>query len=137
MSYLLRNLNILLVEDDPVIRLYMRLLLQEMHCRVLFTGSGEKAIEKFSNKVDGILMDVDLPGMGGCETAKMINHKNPNHKAIIYAFSACNFNVESHYLETGIRGLVKKPCQKSDLKEFLLLVSQKKNSSRGKSMPLN
>ncbi len=134
MSYPSKNLQILLVEDDLVTRLYMRLLLQELNCKVLFTKNGEEAVEKFNNQVDGILMNISLPGIDGCEAARVINQQNPNNRAIIYALSSAAPNTDTYFLKAGIQGFVQKPCLKSDLKKFLLLVSQKKHSSRGKSM---
>lgn len=137
MSYPSKNLQILLVEDDLITRLYIRLLLQEMNCKVLFTKNGEEAVEKFNNQVDGILMNISLPGIDGREAAKVINQRNPNNRAVIYALSSTALDLDSYFLEAGIQGFVQKPCLKSDLKDFLLLVSQKKNSSRGKNVPLN
>lgn len=134
MSYPSKNLQILLVEDDLITRLYMRLLLQEMNCKVLFTKNGEEAVEKFSNQVDGILMNISLPGIDGREAARVINQRNPNNRAVIYALSSTALDSDSYFLEAGIQGFVQKPCLKSDLKKFLLQVSQKKHSSRGKSM---
>ena len=134
MSYPSKNLQILLVEDDLVTRLYMRLLLQELNCKVLFTKNGEEAVEKFNNQIDGILMNISLPGIDGREAARVINQRNPNNRAIIYALSSTALDTDTYFFEVGIQGFIQKPCLKSDLKNFLLLANQKKHSSRGKSV---
>jgi two-component system, OmpR family, KDP operon response regulator KdpE len=63
--------TILIVDDEPQIRRVMRTTLASHSYTVIEALSGEEALEKIrSEKVDLILLDVNLPGMSGVETCR-------------------------------------------------------------------
>lgn len=66
--------NILLVEDDAIIGMYEKSLLEQEGYNVVHCNSGEKAIEyNNSTNFDLILMDIDLgKGINGVEAAEII-----------------------------------------------------------------
>ncbi|MBA4416925.1 MAG: hypothetical protein C0392_03290 [Syntrophus sp. (in: bacteria)] len=67
--------TILLVEDEPLIRLTETRMLEKEGYVVICASSGEKALEITQNgySIDLILMDIDLgKGMDGAETAREI-----------------------------------------------------------------
>ncbi|MBP9727179.1 MAG: response regulator [Gammaproteobacteria bacterium] len=138
MSYPLKRLQIMLVEADPVKQLYIELLLKDIPCNFIFAKTGEDAVRKFNSNIDGILMDIGLPGIDGYQAAEIIHQKHPYHTAIVYAYAYSDsiLNTKFCSAKTGIEGLIKKPYLKNDLKDFMFQVNQK-NSSHGKSMPLN
>jgi len=81
-----KRLNILVVDDDVVIReLFERILKREEH-RVLTVGNGEEAI-KIAGKepFDIVFLDVVMPGMDGLEVFKVI--KKINSEAIVIMMS--------------------------------------------------
>lgn len=65
------NSKILVIDDDPVIRLMLAKTLSKSGYIVEETDSGEQGIEKFSTFApELILLDVMMPGMDGFETCK-------------------------------------------------------------------
>ncbi len=63
--------RILVVDDEPQIRRVMRATLAGLHYEVLEARSGEEALERFRQEMpDLILLDMNMPGMGGLETCR-------------------------------------------------------------------
>jgi two-component system NarL family response regulator len=74
-------IKILLVEDDELFRLGLRVRLQQEPGLeiVAETEDGETAIELIKQiPVDVVLLDVGLPGIGGIEACKEIKQQNPS-----------------------------------------------------------
>ena len=64
---------ILVVDDDPQIRRVMRTTLVAQGYEVSAARTGEEALEKLrKEKCDLVLLDVNLPGMSGLETCRLI-----------------------------------------------------------------
>lgn len=72
--------NILIIEDDFIIQMYLEDIISEMNCTVVGTLDSSNAIEDVlkSQKVDLVLMDFGIRGKrDGVETAKFINQNYP------------------------------------------------------------
>jgi two-component system KDP operon response regulator KdpE len=67
------NGRILVVDDDPQIRRVMRVTLTGQGYEVDDAKVGEDALEKLrEDAFDLVLLDMNMPGMGGLETCRMI-----------------------------------------------------------------
>jgi two-component system KDP operon response regulator KdpE len=67
------NARILVVDDDPQIRRVMRMTLVSHGYMVSDARSGEEALEALrSEKYDLVLLDINMPGIGGFETCRLI-----------------------------------------------------------------
>ena len=65
--------TILAVDDEPQIRRVLRATLSAQGYTVLEAKSGEEALESIrENRIDLILLDLNLPGMSGMETCREI-----------------------------------------------------------------
>jgi two-component system, OmpR family, KDP operon response regulator KdpE len=65
--------RILVVDDDPQIRRVMRVTLTGQSYEVDDAKDGEAALEKLrSGRFDLVLLDMNMPGMGGLETCRLI-----------------------------------------------------------------
>jgi two-component system KDP operon response regulator KdpE len=65
--------TILLVDDEPQIRRVLRTSLTAQGANVLDVQSGEEALELLrEHTVDLILLDLNMPGMGGLDTCRAI-----------------------------------------------------------------
>jgi two-component system, OmpR family, KDP operon response regulator KdpE len=65
--------RILIVDDDPQIRRVMRVTLTGQGYEVDDAKTGEAALEKLRDaKFDLVLLDMNMPGMGGLETCREI-----------------------------------------------------------------
>lgn len=74
------SLRILLVEDDELFRLGLRMRLQEEGLEVVAEAEdGEQALELAKRyELDIVLLDLGLPGVGGVEACRLIKQQHPN-----------------------------------------------------------
>ncbi len=78
--------NILLVDDRPDKHVVYRSILEELGQNLVMANSGEEALrEVLNNEFAVILLDVNMPGMDGLETAELIrSRKRSSHVPIIF-----------------------------------------------------
>jgi len=77
--------TILLVEDEAGIRALVRKILRREGYEVLEAGSGEEALNvaaSYQAKIDLLLTDVVLPGMGGRQLAESMREWKPSMKVL-------------------------------------------------------
>jgi two-component system KDP operon response regulator KdpE len=72
---MIENRTILLIDDEPQIRRVLRTSLASKGAQVLDVASGEEAIELLRRQtVDLILLDLNMPGMGGLAACRAIRN---------------------------------------------------------------
>ena len=77
--------SILLVDDNRANLLAHRALLQSLGCEVCEATSGEEALGQLQVKEFAVvLLDVQMPGMSGFETARLIRNNGSGHTPIIF-----------------------------------------------------
>jgi Response regulators consisting of a CheY-like receiver domain and a winged-helix DNA-binding domain len=65
--------TILVVDDEPQLRRVMRTTLTDLGYLVIDARTGEEALEKLhQNAPDVVLLDLNMPGIGGLETCRAI-----------------------------------------------------------------
>ena len=65
--------RIMIVDDDPQIRRVLRTALVAQGYEVMDARNGEEALEKLRDeKVDLIVLDMNMPGMDGMETCRTV-----------------------------------------------------------------
>ena len=69
--------TILLVEDDPGVREIAKIALEMHGYRVLAAGDGKAALALAGARIDVLLTDVIMPGMGGRELAEAVRALHP------------------------------------------------------------
>ncbi|WP_040069784.1 response regulator [Pseudomonas batumici] len=65
-------LSILVVDDDERVREFHCKILQSLDCSVSLASNGYEALGMLCKSYDAILMDIQMPGMDGIETAMKI-----------------------------------------------------------------
>jgi signal transduction histidine kinase len=77
--------RILIVDDLPEKRLAHAAILEGLDAEVIMAGSGEEALKRvLEGEFAVILLDVNMPGMDGLETAELLRqHRNARHTPII------------------------------------------------------
>src|ERR1035437_7553091 len=69
--------TILIVDDEPQIRRVMRTTLSSNGYSVIEARSGEEVLEMMrKERPELVLLDVNMPGMGGLETCREIRDKS-------------------------------------------------------------
>lgn len=105
--------DVLLVEDVPVSKKIAFMALKKQKYSVAMVSSGEEAIEVYKKAHPNIvLMDIQLPGMNGIETTKLIRQEEAvsNLKpAIIFALtSSVSANDLQQYKDMKLNGCIAK-----------------------------
>jgi two-component system, OmpR family, KDP operon response regulator KdpE len=100
--------SILVVDDDPQIRRVMRVALVASGYIASDARSGESALEALrNNKYDLVLLDINMPGMGGLETCRMIRATSEIPIIMLTVRGSQNDKVEA--LDAGADDYVTKP----------------------------
>lgn len=74
-----RQFNILIAEDNPVNQMVVSIALKRNGHKVTMTGNGQEALEKFRKEhFDLVILDLEMPIMGGEEAAHLLKEVNPN-----------------------------------------------------------
>ncbi len=125
----LSNLNVLLVEDNDINRLYAINILKTWKCNVDTAENGFVALEKLKNSsFDIILMDIQMPVMDGFEATKAIrNGPPPKNEIPIIALTAnaTKKDVEK-CLASNMDDCIPKPFTPNELLKVLLRFSKDK-----------
>ncbi|MGE5415366.1 MAG: response regulator [Acidobacteriota bacterium] len=126
-----RPLVVLLVEDDQVSRMIAKRILQNNGHEVETAVNGQDAVGKFdSREFDLILMDVQMPVMGGVEATGLIRQKEMvagKHTPIIALTAHALEGDKDRFLSAGMDGYVTKPINNEDLFKVISdLTSQEK-----------
>jgi two-component system, response regulator PdtaR len=77
--------TILLVEDEPLVRMFMVDLLQEEGYRILEAAQADEALMLLGARPDvlAVITDVNMPGMSGFALARAIYEKNPKISVVV------------------------------------------------------
>lgn len=103
--------TILLVDDDPEIREMTGLLLGGAGFEVRTASSGEEAIYRTQQeRFDLILLDINMPGVDGWETLRLLREDEGNQATPVIMFSV-NFELREklYALQQGAQDYVTKP----------------------------
>lgn len=113
-------LNILIVEDSPIQRMVLALLVTQLGHKVSLAGDGFEAISAIRHsRYDAIFMDCQLPLMSGLQATKYIRALSDltNDKLSIVGISASASREEC--LEAGMDDFLPKPASKTAVQEAL------------------
>jgi response regulator NasT len=107
--------SIVIAEDEAIIRLDLRELLEEEGYTVVGeAGRGDQAVELVRNlRPDLVILDVKMPGMDGIEAARQITAEGICAVLMLTAFS--QREVVEQARDAGAVAYLVKPFQKSDL----------------------
>ena len=113
--------RLLLVEDIEVNQLLARTLLEADGHKVDIAASGEAAIEAVQAKAyDLVLMDVQMPGMGGIEATQVIRAlPGKGHLPIIAMTANVLTEQVREFREAGMDDHVGKPINRAELRATL------------------
>eukprot|EP01102_Stenamoeba_stenopodia_P010819 TRINITY_DN3294_c0_g1_i6.p1 TRINITY_DN3294_c0_g1~~TRINITY_DN3294_c0_g1_i6.p1 ORF type:complete len:1754 (+),score=492.81 TRINITY_DN3294_c0_g1_i6:239-5500(+) len=117
-----RDVNILLVEDNVVNQRLAIRVLQKLGFNVTVAGNGVQAVEVCQRKTfDIILMDVQMPEMGGFEaTAKIREIEGGQRRTPIIAMTAHAIQgYREKCLEGGMDGYISKPIHVEALRRTI------------------
>jgi DNA-binding response OmpR family regulator len=105
----LRQMRILLIDDDEWIRDSLSMFFEAEGCRLLALETAEIAMERLNrDRYDIIIADYRLPGMDGLEFFRRIRNIQPDCiKILITAYGSEDVRVEAAH--SGIQDMIAKP----------------------------
>ena len=113
-----RSVKTILVVDDEAFMLELgKRMLNKSGYRVLTCPGGETALELYQKegaRIDLVILDLVMPGMGGRRCLEQILQINPEAKVLIANGSSSNTVVQDLF-EAGARGLISKPYRMSEM----------------------
>lgn len=116
--------TILIVDDEPPIRDIATQALTRYGYRVITASKGEEALQilvKDHLDIDLVILDLNMPGMGGKKCFTEIMNIDPKAKVLLASGYSTDGPVKD-LLEAGARGFIAKPYQLTDLLNMVLTV---------------
>ena len=143
------NCSVLLVEDMLVNQKVIKLMLEEMGCRVTIASNGKEALDLFREtainafdifaniQYDIILMDHFMPVMDGITALKKLKQHYENIPPVIALTADESFVYNEKFVETGFNDCIIKPVKASKLFEVISnYVTTDKNKGAGDKLEL-
>ena len=121
-SELLKDVHILVAEDNPVNQLVIKMMLESLGCNISQVNDGIEVVNAWKeNHYDIILMDILMPNRGGIEATKIIRElENGKQHIRIIALTANAYDSDrDRCLEAGLDDYLSKPCRVNELKQTL------------------
>ncbi len=115
-----KNVKVLLVEDNHTNQIVASLVLKKLNCDVVIANNGKEAIDKANDSFDLILMDIQMPIMGGVEAMQSI--KSSGLKTPIVALSANAMEGDKEiYLAKGFDNYIPKPIRINVIEKLIYM----------------
>jgi hypothetical protein len=116
----IKNLKILIVEDDEVSHDLLALELRKISKELLHANTGVEAIEACKNNpdIDLILMDIRIPVLDGYEASRQIRKFN-NEVVIVAQTAFALVGDREEAIKSGCNDYISKPIKKAELYELL------------------
>lgn len=132
-----RPLRILVMDDDPMIREVVGVMLDLLGHQVLFAKDGAEAVKKFQCAqeagvpLDLVLMDLVIPGgMGGKDAVLEIRRIRPQARVIVSS-GYSNDPVLANFREYGFSAAIAKPYQLKELARVVSKAMAERNEQTG------
>jgi two-component system cell cycle sensor histidine kinase/response regulator CckA len=107
---------ILVVDDDPAVRLVLRHILEKADLTAVIAGSGQEALESLRRE-PGIalaLLDVRMPELDGPQTLGLMRHVCPDLRVCFLTGDPDPYSVPG-LLDMGAEAVISKPFAVTDL----------------------
>lgn len=122
----LRNMKILLVDDDEWIRDSLSVFFEAEGCHLLALETAEEALQVLNRQsYDIIISDYRLPGMDGLELLSRIGNSHPHAMKVLF-IAYGNTDVVCEASSIGIDRLIQKPFTIEVIKESIAQLMEKR-----------
>jgi PAS domain S-box-containing protein len=116
-----RDLTVLVVDDEPLVRSLARRVLERGGYGVLVAEDGHEAVQIYEERcqeIDVVLLDLTMPRMGGEEALRELQRIRGDVRVIL----SSGFSREeatTRYANMGLAGFLQKPYDGADLKQAI------------------
>ncbi|MBN1314718.1 MAG: response regulator transcription factor [Anaerolineales bacterium] len=115
MENLSNSNKILIVDDEPSIRLFLSEELRDAGYEVITAASGEEALAVLEKQtIDLVLLDLRMPGMDGIQTMTEIRSL-PLPPEVIILTAHASLDTAIHAMRLGGDDFLIKPCENAEL----------------------
>jgi two-component system OmpR family response regulator len=120
---------ILVIDDDPLIREFVDLVLSQSGHRVSAAPNGTIGLEALSHvRADLVLLDIQMPGMSGLEVLRLIRKHRRLRTPVMMITARGDIDTVKQALNEGANGYIVKPFTAADLSKRVnaLLANEQK-----------
>lgn len=113
--------KILIVDDEPIMRLTASEILNDLGYKVMLAEDGQKALmilDQSEDKIDLVIIDMIMPVMNGKDCFKQIRKNHPDVRVILSSGFSEDKDIKS-MKENGLNAFIKKPFRKKDLSKIV------------------
>jgi two-component system response regulator MprA len=104
---------VLVVDDDPVIRQFVRAVLEGLDFRIEEAADGAEALQRAAECApDVVILDVMMPGMDGLEVAKRLSGSSAS---LLMLTGVDDPDVEASLMDAGAVAYLTKPFSPREL----------------------
>jgi two-component system cell cycle sensor histidine kinase/response regulator CckA len=115
------NETVLIVDDEAPLLDVSRRILEAHGYSVLTAANGEEALDIHldpAHRIDAVMLDLSMPGMGGYACLKKILEADPGAKVLVVSGYTAEGEVQK-ILEAGARGFLGKPHRLTEMLTIL------------------
>lgn len=110
-----KKMRLLITDDSRLLRKKLREELENLGCEVLEAANGKEAIEvDMTNELDGVILDIVMPEVGGIEALQAIRELSPD-VPIVMLSSAGTPQKLMQTLKMGAIDFIQKPYTKEQI----------------------
>ncbi len=125
--------RVLVVDDDPVMRRLLTLMLERTGYSVDTVADGEAAVQRALDGYAAVLLDVDMPVLDGPAAARRIRERGGD-MALLALTGHAGLTEALRCREAGIDAVLVKPVTLEDLREALVRETEARTSGVDMSM---
>jgi signal transduction histidine kinase/CheY-like chemotaxis protein/ligand-binding sensor domain-containing protein len=113
--------SILLVEDNYFNQALAQIILQKLDYHIIIANTGEQALQQLAqHNVALVLMDIEMPGIDGYETTRLLRQLPGNAKLPVIAMTAhSSAHIHQYCVQAGMNDLLTKPIAAASLAAML------------------
>jgi PAS domain S-box-containing protein len=115
------EVSVLVVEDNDVNRLVLSAFLRQINYRVIEAVNGAEALEKLSEKIDVVLMDIHMPVLDGISAMRIMKEKGYSVPVVVITADVTEEN-RIKCEEVGAVKVLLKPINMKKLDKVLMTV---------------
>jgi len=131
---MIKNLKILLVEDDIINQKVATSILKRQNHTVEIAENGLIGLEMYiKNDYDVILMDIQMPVMNGVEATEKIREYESKYEKKIIIIAVTAYSLEKdriRIMTAGMDNYLSKPYKPCDLLKIIQDTLEKKNNQK-------
>jgi two-component system, cell cycle sensor histidine kinase and response regulator CckA len=113
--------TVLLVDDEEMVLNAVEQMLKKMDYEVLLASTGQEALDLYKgnkDKIDIVLLDMVMPGIGGGETYDKMKEIDPELKVLLLSGYSVDGQA-TEILKRGCNGFIQKPYDMKELSQTI------------------